>query len=207
MAGITRAVCISDTNEVSDNNITIESYEGIGLDVVFDGNCNYIGNTVVSNEPVNRVFSGDCYVVENDITINGNVEEIGYNATYVKNNDIVVKGTLTKTGFNYYGSTWKKDYQVLKKAPPKGSFFCLLFRTEKTVACVTESGQNVAVFVELSIQRRNVNVHVGMCLRNLGNPFGRTDNRHKANVRTPLLFQERNGVARTAPRCEHRIDE
>ena len=114
LAGITRAVCISDTNEVSDNNITIESYEGIGLDVVFNGNCNYIGNTVVSNESVNRVFSGDCYVVENDITINGNVEEIGYNATYVKNNDIVVKGTLTKTGFNYYGSTWKKDYQVLE---------------------------------------------------------------------------------------------
>ncbi|MBQ3515152.1 MAG: hypothetical protein IJA32_15360 [Lachnospiraceae bacterium] len=114
LAGITRAVCTSDTNEVSDNNITIESYEGIGLDVVFDGNCNYIGNTVVSNELVNRVFSGDCYVVENDITVNGNVAEIGYNAAYVKNNDIVVKGTLTKTGFNYYGSTWKKDYQVLE---------------------------------------------------------------------------------------------
>lgn len=115
LTGVVRAAaCTSDSNEVFDNSITVESYEGIGMDVIFDGNCKYYHNTVVSKEPLNRVFSRDCYAVENDITVNGDVAEIGYNVAYVKDNDIDIKGNLTKVGFNYYGSTWGKDCQILE---------------------------------------------------------------------------------------------
>ena len=115
LTGVVRAAAYtSDSSEVFDNSITIESYEGIGMDVIFDGNCKYYHNTVVSKEPLNRVFSRDCYAVKNHITVNGDVAEIGYNVAYVKDNDIDIKGNLTKVGFNYYGSTWGKDCQILE---------------------------------------------------------------------------------------------
>lgn len=113
LTGVVRAeACVSDTNEVFGNSITVEAYEKAGMDVIFNGNANYHNNIVVSDESVTRVFSSDCYAVENDITINGNTTEVGYNVTYMKDNDIDIKGSLTKAGFNYYGSTWGKDYQI-----------------------------------------------------------------------------------------------
>ena len=110
--GLVRTQCSNNTNEVSNNHFTIEAYEGTGAAVLFDGNCNYLGNTVISQEKVNTLFSGAGNSENNKIKIYNQVVELGYNAAAVKENDIYIQGNLTKTGFNYYGSVWQKNCEV-----------------------------------------------------------------------------------------------
>ena len=68
----------------------------------------------------------------------------------------------------------RKDSRFLKKvfsrpqktagAPaPASHFVCAYFRTEDTVACVSKSRNDVAMIVEVIIQRTYVDIYIRVC--------------------------------------------
>ena len=85
--------------------------------------------------------------------------------------------------------------------------FLLLFGAEEAVACVAETGENVAMLVQATVKGGNVDVYVRMGFRNLGNALGRTDDRHELNVLAALILQELNSVACASARCKHGVND
>ena len=61
-------------------------------------------------------------------------------------------------------------------------FLCGLFRSEETVARISQTWENVTVFVEASVERRDVDLYVRMRFGNVGNALGRTDDAHEFNI-------------------------
>ncbi len=82
-----------------------------------------------------------------------------------------------------------------------------LFSAEKTVACVAESGKNVTVFVELTIESGHVDFDVGMCLCNRFDAFGCADDIHKTDFLAAAVFEEFDCRHCTAACCEHRVEK
>ena len=82
----------------------------------------------------------------------------------------------------------------------------LLFGSEKSVAGVAETGENVAVFVEATVEGRDVDIYVGMSLGNTGNSFGSADDRHKLNMLTASVLEELDSIASTSAGCKHGVD-
>ena len=68
-------------------------------------------------------------------------------------------------------------------------FICLL-GTKDSVARIAQTGNDVAVIVELLIDRADVDIDVGMILLNLGNALGRADQAHEADVFAAAVLQE-----------------
>ena len=60
--------------------------------------------------------------------------------------------------------------------------FRLLFRTENTVARITETRQNIAVLVEAIIHVGAIDIHVGMGLGEGLNSFGSGDHTHELDL-------------------------
>lgn len=81
----------------------------------------------------------------------------------------------------------------------------VLFCSEEAVARIPEPRQNISVFVQTAVERRKIDVDVGMSLRNLFYAFRRAYDIHKFYVLATALFQEVYRVARTSARSEHGI--
>lgn len=56
-------------------------------------------------------------------------------------------------------------------------------RPEQPVSCVTESGQDVAVLIELAVETRGEHGHVGMVACQSGDTLGGGDETEEANAR------------------------
>ena len=71
-----------------------------------------------------------------------------------------------------------------------------LFRAEYPVARIPETGNNISVVIQVLIQRRAVDLHVGMGFRQGVEPLRRRDNAHKFDGFRLALFNLRNRVHR-----------
>ena len=80
-----------------------------------------------------------------------------------------------------------------------------LFRSEKSIACVAETGKNISVLVKASVKRGNVNIYVGVRLCNLRNTLGSTDYCHKLYLLTATRLEKLYSITSASARCEHRV--
>ena len=58
----------------------------------------------------------------------------------------------------------------------------ILFRAENTVSRISESRYNVAVLVQMIVERADVDIHIRMCLLHLFHTFRCCDNAHQADI-------------------------
>ena len=65
-----------------------------------------------------------------------------------------------------------------------------LFRTEDTVACITQTRADICVFIQLTIQMTNLNLYIGMCLGQSLKAFRSRDDGHELDVLSTVLFDE-----------------
>ena len=82
-----------------------------------------------------------------------------------------------------------------------------LFCAEEAVARISESGKDISVFVQASIQGGNVDFNVGMSLCNAGNTLGCTDDCHKLNILAAAFFEHIYGIAGAATGGKHWVDD
>ena len=85
------------------------------------------------------------------------------------------------------------------------SLFYALFCAEDTVAGIPQPRQNVAVLVELTVKRGNVDFNVGMFGVDFFDSFGSADDCKEFDMFASAFFEERDCVACTAAGCEHRV--
>ena len=67
-----------------------------------------------------------------------------------------------------------------------------------SVACVTKTGNNVGMVIELFIHSGDKYLHIGMVSLDLSNTFGRGDDVHEGNVGAAILFDEGDGIGSRA---------
>ena len=79
--------------------------------------------------------------------------------------------------------------------------------TENSVACVTETGNDISVIVELFVKRCGEDIDIGVILLNLCNAFGCGNEAHELDMLTAVLLELCQSIACRAARSEHRIDE
>lgn len=83
----------------------------------------------------------------------------------------------------------------------------LLFGAEYAVACVSESGENVAVFVKAAVLLRDVNLYVGVCFLDNLYTYGSSDDVHQFDFRAAVFFKKVYCGYGTAAGREHRVDD
>ena len=66
----------------------------------------------------------------------------------------------------------------------------LLFGTEYSVACVTETGNDISVVVKLFIKSGNVNIYVGMVCLDFCHAFGSGNQTHKADMLAAACLEQ-----------------
>ena len=68
-----------------------------------------------------------------------------------------------------------------------------LLGAEETVARVAQTGNDIAVLIELFIAGGHIDVHVGMILLHPGDALGRGDQVDQTDVMASALLEERDG--------------
>ena len=82
-----------------------------------------------------------------------------------------------------------------------------LLGAENAVAGVAQAGDDVAVLVEVIVERASVDVDVGELLLNGLDALGSGDEHHERDVLAAALLHFADGLARRAAGGEHRIDD
>ena len=72
--------------------------------------------------------------------------------------------------------------------------FTILFCPEKSVAGVTETGNDIGVLIEVIVDRREIDIDVGMALLHLGDAFRRADEAHQPDVVYVFRLEHIDGV-------------
>jgi hypothetical protein len=80
-------------------------------------------------------------------------------------------------------------------------------RTKQTIAGVAETGKNVSVCVEFSVQRCRYDTHVGMFVREILHTFWCSDETEKSNSCRSRTLQRRHSRRSASSRGEHRVEQ
>ena len=75
-----------------------------------------------------------------------------------------------------------------------------LFCAKNPVSGIAEAGNDISVFVQVVIQRRDVDIHVRMVFLHLLDPFGGADDTHQLDMPNAGLLQECDRRGRAASR-------
>jgi CTP:phosphocholine cytidylyltransferase-like protein len=121
----------------------------------------------------------------------------------IQNVSIGGKDCWYMAGFSFFNSEFSDKF----KAQPSRAVPEILFSTEKSVACVAKTWENISVLVELTVKCRDVNGNVGVLGGNLCNALRRADYRHKLYLLAAPALERRDSVTSRAARCEHWIDD
>src|SRR3990172_944114 len=78
---------------------------------------------------------------------------------------------------------------------------------ELAVARVAQAGQDVPLFVELSVERRAVHLHVRVRVRDRVHALGRSDEVDELDAAGPPVLQHLDGGRGRATRGEHRVED
>ena len=81
-----------------------------------------------------------------------------------------------------------------------------LFCAKQPVARIAQSGNDVAVVVEVAVDACDVDVDVGVFLVEFGDAFRRRYQGDQRNALSALFFYVAHGGCRRAASCEHRVD-
>src|SRR2546430_11956148 len=81
-----------------------------------------------------------------------------------------------------------------------------LARPEQPVPRIAQSRQDVAVLVQLAVQRRGEDRDVGVVLQHAARAFGRRDEAEEADALRAGVLERAHGVHGRAARGEHRIE-
>src|SRR5437899_3764880 len=83
---------------------------------------------------------------------------------------------------------------------------CAFWRAEQASAGIAGTGQDVAVVVELAVQRGGEDGDVGVGLEHATHAFGRRDQAEEADALGARVLERAHGVRRRAARREHGIE-
>ena len=73
----------------------------------------------------------------------------------------------------------------LRSPPNLGFLFC----SEETVSRIAQSGKDISILVEATVQGGDKDVNIGVGLRHTGNPFGGADDCHELDVLASAVLQ------------------
>ena len=82
----------------------------------------------------------------------------------------------------------------------------LLFCAENTVACITQTGNDVAVLVEAFVQRTGVDVHIGVTFLNALDALGGSNQNQQLDVLAATFFHLVDGGRGRTAGCQHGIN-
>ena len=73
-----------------------------------------------------------------------------------------------------------------------------LLCSKNSITSIAKTRENIAVLVEASVKGGNVDIHVRVRFRNLGNTLRCSDDRHKLDVLAALVLQKLNRITSTS---------
>lgn len=107
----------------------------------------------------------------------------------------------------FYAKVGKEDEYMAIKAQILPTLLFPLSRAKLPVACVTEAGDDIAVFVEVAVYSGDVDGYVRVGSGEVAHTFGGGNQTHELDASRSPAFEDVNRGDSRAAGCQHRVED